>query len=81
MLSSSLRHGVISGDRLRAFDDINARASRIASGLASLGVKQGDSVAILMRNDIAFLEAAYAVARLGAYGVPVNWHFKPEEIT
>jgi long-chain acyl-CoA synthetase len=81
MSSTSLRHGVISGDRLRLFDDINARASRIASGLAKLGVKQGDSVSILMRNDIAFLECAYAVARLGAYAVPVNWHFKPEEIT
>ena len=46
-----------------------------------LGVKQGDSVCILMRNDIAFLEAAYAAMQLGAYGVPVNWHFKPEEIS
>ena len=26
------------------------------------------------------LEAAYAAMRLGAYAVPVNWHFKPEEI-
>ena len=33
-----------------------------------------------MRNDIAFIEAAYGAMRLGAYGVPVNWHFKPEEI-
>ena len=33
-----------------------------------------------MRNDIAFMEAAYAVMLLGAYAVPVNWHFKPEEI-
>jgi len=33
-----------------------------------------------MRNDVAFLEAAYATMRLGAYAVPVNWHFKPEEI-
>src|SRR6201998_4100651 len=33
-----------------------------------------------MRNDIIFLEAAYATMRLGAYAVPVNWHFKPEEI-
>ena len=45
-----------------------------------VGVKQGDSVCMLMRNDIAFIEAAYAAMRLGAYGVPVNWHFKPEEI-
>ena len=43
-------------------------------------MKQGDSVCILMRNDIAFIEAAYGAMRLGAYGVPVNWHFKPEEI-
>src|SRR4051812_41809097 len=81
MPASPLRHGVLSGDRLRSFDDINDRAGRIAAGLAQLGVQQGDSVSILMRNDIAFLEAAYAVARLGAYAVPVNWHFKPEEIT
>ena len=50
------------------------------SGLAKIGVKQGDCVCMLMRNDIAFLEAAYAAMRLGAYGVPINWHFKPEEI-
>ena len=47
---------------------------------ASSASAQGDSVCILMRNDIAFIEAAYAAMRLGAYGVPVNWHFKPEEI-
>ena len=46
-----------------------------------LGVGQGDSVCVLMRDDIAFIEAAYAVMRLGAYAVPVNWHFKPEEIS
>jgi long-chain acyl-CoA synthetase len=78
---SSLFHGIISGERRRSFDEINDRAGRMAGGLQRLGVKQGDSVSILMRNDIAFIEAAYAVARLGAYGVPVNWHFKPEEIT
>jgi long-chain acyl-CoA synthetase len=33
-----------------------------------------------MRNDIAFIEAAYGAMQLGAYGVPINWHFKREEI-
>jgi long-chain acyl-CoA synthetase len=81
MPSSTLFKGIISGDRRRSFADVTERAGRIAGGLSRLGVKPGDSVSILMRNDIAFLEAAYAVAQLGAYGVPVNWHFKPEEIT
>lgn len=52
----------------------------IAGGLERLGVRQGDSVGVLMRNDIAFLETAYAVMTLGAYAVPINWHFKADEI-
>src|SRR5215472_14197287 len=79
-MSSSLFLGIISGDRRRTHEEVAGRAARMAGGLQKLGVKQGGSVAILMRNDIAFIEAAYAAMRLGAYGVPVNWHFKPEEI-
>jgi long-chain acyl-CoA synthetase len=80
MSTSSLFLGIISGERRRAHAEVEGRAARIAGGLQRLGVRQGDSVCILMRNDIAFLEAAYAAMRLGAYAVPVNWHFKPEEI-
>jgi long-chain acyl-CoA synthetase len=80
METSSLFCGIISGDRRSSHAEIADRAARIASGLARLGVRQGDCVCILMRNDIAFIEAAYGAMRLGAYGVPVNWHFKPEEI-
>src|SRR5215813_12212643 len=72
--------GIISGERRRTHAEVADRAGRIASGLHRLGVTPGECVAILMRNDIAFIEAAYAAMRLGAYGVPINWHFKPEEI-
>jgi long-chain acyl-CoA synthetase len=78
--TSPLFQGIISGQRRRDHAAVADRADRIAGGLQRLGVKQGDSVCILMRNDIAFIEAAYAAMRLGAYAVPINWHFKPEEI-
>jgi len=78
--SSPLFLGIVSGDRRRTHTEVADRTSRIASGLKKLGVSQSDSVCMLMRNDIAFIEAAYAAMRLGAYGVPVNWHFKPEEV-
>ncbi len=78
--TSQLFPGIISGQRKRTHAEVADRSERIAGGLHRLGIKQGDSVCILMRNDIAFIEAAYAAMRLGAYGVPVNWHFKPEEI-
>jgi len=77
---SPLFLGIISGQRKRTHAEVADRVARIAGGLQKFGVKQGDSVCILMRNDIAFLEAAYAVMRLGAYAVPVNWHFKPDEV-
>jgi long-chain acyl-CoA synthetase len=80
MTTSPLFLGIISGQRRRSHAEVTDRAARIAGGLQRLGVKPGDSVCILMRNDIAFLEAAYAAMRLGAYAVPVNWHFKPEEV-
>src|SRR5271156_5802155 len=78
--TSPLFLGIISGERRRNHAEIADRVARIASGLHQLGVRQGACVCVLMRNDITFIEAAYAAMRLGAYGVPVNWHFKPEEI-
>jgi long-chain acyl-CoA synthetase len=77
---SSLFNGIISGERRRSHAEVADRAARIAGGLEALGVGPGDCVCVLMRNDIAFIEAAYAVMTLGAYAVPVNWHFKPEEV-
>jgi long-chain acyl-CoA synthetase len=76
----SIFYGIVSGDRRRGFPEVTERAARIAGGLQSLGVKQGDSVCVIMRNDISFIEAVYGVMTLGAYAVPVNWHFKPDEV-
>jgi long-chain acyl-CoA synthetase len=77
---TGLSSGIVSGARKLGLEALEGRVRRIASGLASLGVAQGQCVAILMRNDIAFMEAAYAAQTLGAYAVPINWHFKAEEI-
>ena len=55
-------------------DALMERARRAASGLAALGVREGGCIALLLRNDFAFLEASQAAAMLGAYVVPINWH-------
>ncbi|MEZ5818029.1 MAG: acyl-CoA synthetase [Hyphomicrobiaceae bacterium] len=72
--------GIISGERRLATDVFEARILRAATALERLGAGPGQSVAILMRNDIPFLEASLAAQRIGAYAVPVNWHFHPEEV-
>lgn len=60
--------------------EIIRKAAQAATGLSQSGVGEGDSVALLMRNDFAFFEVLQATAMLGAYAVPLNWHGKIEEI-
>lgn len=68
------------GDRARTQDEAMERASRIAAGLRGLGVSPGDRVAVVLRNDIEFVEVSIAIALLGAVPVPVNWHWKGAEL-
>ncbi|MEZ0050222.1 long-chain acyl-CoA synthetase [Mycobacterium sp. MAA66] len=72
--------GVRCGRVFRDYDDVRARASAVAGGLAALGVEAGDRVAICLHNDIAFIEASVGVGMLGAIPVPVNWHWKGAEL-
>ena len=65
MTAQQLFPGIISGERRRGHSEVADRAARMAGGFEGLGVKQGDSVCILMRNDIAFIEAAYGAMQLG----------------
>jgi long-chain acyl-CoA synthetase len=77
---STTASGIISGSRHLDHGDLAARVQRMAGGLAALGVGPGDCVAILMRNDIPYLIASYGAIALGAFAVPINWHFKADEI-
>jgi long-chain acyl-CoA synthetase len=72
--------GVLRGDVFVSLEELMARARRAATGLRSLGVEDGGAVALLLRNDHEFFEAAFAAAALGAATVPINWHGSAEEV-
>ena len=71
--------GVTAGERFRSWADIQANAARAAGGFAALGLSEDDSVALMLRNDFSTFEVNMAAGQLGAYAVPINWHFTPEE--
>jgi acyl-CoA synthetase (AMP-forming)/AMP-acid ligase II len=56
------------------------RATRLANGLLSLGLKHGDRVALLAYNAVEWLEIYVALARAGLVAVPVNFRLKGPEI-
>jgi long-chain acyl-CoA synthetase len=72
--------GVLRGDVFITLDELMVRARKAATGLRSLGVGPGGSVALLLRNDHEFFEAAFATSALGAATVPINWHGSAEEV-
>ena len=48
--------------------------------LYSLGIRQGDRVAIFSRNSIEFIYAYFAIASLGAINVPINFQLSSREV-
>ena len=66
----------------RALDKaaLYANARRAAAGFRALGLGPGSAVAMVLRNDIPFLETVLAANWAGAYIVPVNWHLRGGEV-
>jgi long-chain acyl-CoA synthetase len=62
------------------YRELNDRIDQFAAGLASLGLKKGSRVALLLGNSPEFVIAYYGIARLGAVSVPINPLYTPGEI-
>ncbi len=71
---------IYSGDRERLHETIMENALRAASGFQAMGVGPDSGVAVMLRNDFTFFEASRGATFAGAYAVPINWHFKGEEV-
>jgi long-chain acyl-CoA synthetase len=70
--------GIVSGERFSDHATLARSYGQATNLLKEIGVKSSDAVAILMRNDIAFVVATRAIVNAGAYPVPINWHGTPE---
>jgi long-chain acyl-CoA synthetase len=70
---------VIWSDGERDGAAIAERAARGINALGALGVGEGDVVAIMLRNEVAFLEGMLIARQAGCYSCPINWHYKTDE--
>src|SRR5437660_4465848 len=62
------------------FAEMDTICNRLGRGLLGLGVRKGDRLAVLSRNSHAFAALRFAVARIGAVLVPINFMLNPDEI-
>ena len=69
-----------SRDEVVSYRGYDERTDRLAGGLARLGLRQGDRMAVLLPNGLPILEAYMGAAKVGAASVPLNPMFTPREI-
>ncbi len=70
---------ITSGERVLSLADYEMAGAKAATGFARLGIGEADGVALMTRNDLPMLVAMQGAGLIGAYSVPVNWHFTAEE--
>ena len=71
---------IICGETQWTYAEFDALVTRLAAGLAQIGVLQGERVAVLARNSHGVAALRFALARLGAVLVPINFMLKAEEV-
>jgi fatty-acyl-CoA synthase len=62
------------------FAELSARVDAVAKGLLELGITPGDKVALWMVNRPEWIEAMFAIMKIGAVLVPVNTRFRTEDM-
>jgi long-chain acyl-CoA synthetase len=68
------------GEEGTTYGELLARVNQASNGLTSRGVRPGDCVVTVLKNGLDALTMMLATYQIGAYLVPVNWHFTTEEI-
>ena len=71
---------VVTDGRSYTYRDVREWSVRIARGLVSAGVGTGDHVAVVLANYPEFVALKYAISRVGAVAVPINFLNRRDEL-
>ncbi|KAL7948502.1 hypothetical protein V8C42DRAFT_351598 [Trichoderma barbatum] len=71
----------IASETALTYHGLDLTSNRLASSLASLGVRKGDRVAVSLGNSAEFAALTYALFKLGAVLVPLNPTFNAQQVT
>jgi len=74
------RTAVTAGDESLTYAELGRLSTRLAAHFAEAGLRQGDRVALMLPNGLAFPIAMTAILRSGLVGVPVNPLYTPREL-
>lgn len=62
------------------YAELNARCNQLANSFVDAGISKGERVGLLLMNSSEFMESYYALAKIGAVVVPLNWRLVADEL-
>ena len=71
---------VITDERTVSYEQTARWSRRLADGLASVGVRPGDRVGMVMANYLEFVPLKFAISRTGAVAIPFNYLYQRDEL-
>ena len=77
---ASERPAVICDGVTRRWGEYEDRAARLATALTDAGLGPGSKVGLYLHNSIEYLEAQFAVFKIGGCPINVNYRYKAEEL-
>lgn len=70
----------VASNRRFSYREVNDRCNRTANALTGIGVTKGQRVGLLAMNSVEFFETFFAIAKIGAICVPLNWRLTADEL-
>src|SRR6202034_4427211 len=74
------REYLVADGKRRTYAEMEARANRLAHHLAAQGIGPGDHVGIYAYNSVEWVETAWAVFKLRAVWININYRYVKEEL-
>ncbi len=74
------REFVVTDHRSFSYREVDEWATRLAHGLLHAGIGPGDHVALVMANYPEFVALKFAISRIGATAVPINFLNRRDEL-
>src|SRR4030042_553192 len=74
------KHALIFEDRPFTYQEINQRTNQLCHHFLESGIIKGDRVAVLLHNCHQYLEIFFALSKIGAILVPLNWRLAGTEL-
>ena len=74
------RRALIFEDRPFTYQEVNLRTNQLSNFFLEQGIQKGDRISVLLHNSHQYIETFFALSKIGAILVPLNWRLAGPEL-